>query len=390
MNVSKLFLSVLSLCVLAFVPLNAQQSPEQADDEIVRLSPFAVQESADIGRYQAVEASSGSRIRMNLIDATQSISVITNEFLTDIDTARLNDAMKYVAGISSNAQPNALDIMSVRGFVSLGATLDGFSQFNWINQDPIIIDRIEVVKGPNAILAPQGLPSGVVSNITKKPLFTNKGYVSYQVGRWDANRAEFDANYVVRPEKLAVRVVAAVTDANDYGQGEFHQNITVMPMLTYRFTPKTEFTLQFQAYNASLLANNGVPISLYAVNRSNVWLQEGLPRNFQILGRNISRHQNGQNTRFFFTSQITDKLSMRLVGNWVEQSTRTNFLGPTPAFDPSGAPGEVITLDPITGEWSWDGVTRNDSPRYRLGEGEQMNGPNSTTAICKTTMFTST
>jgi len=26
----------------------------------------------------------------------------------------------------------------------------------------------------------------------------------------------------------------------------------------------------------------------------------------------------------------------------------------------------VITLDPITGEWSWDGVTRNDNPTYRL------------------------
>jgi len=362
----ELFPIVLSLYAFAFASAQPQLH-DQNEDEIVRLSPFAVEERADIGRYQAVEASSGSRIRMNLIDSTQSISVVTNEFMTDIGTARLNDAMKYVAGISSNAQPNALDIMSVRGFVSLGATLDGFNQFNWINQDPIIIDRIEVVKGPNAILAPQGLPGGVVNNITKKPFFANKGYVSYQVGRWDANRTEFDANYVVRPDKLAVRVVAAVTDADDYGKGEFHQNVTVMPMFTYRSSQATEFTLQFQAYNASLLANNGVPISLYAVNRSNVWLQDGLPRNFQILGRNISRHQNGQNTRFFLTSQITDKLSMRLVGNWIEQSTRTNFLGPSDAFDANGNPGEVITLDPITGEWSWDGVTRNDDPRYRLG-----------------------
>ncbi|KXU37821.1 hypothetical protein AXK12_01270 [Cephaloticoccus capnophilus] len=367
MKSPKLLPIALSLCTFALGSLHAQQTPDQSDEEIVRLSPFSVQESADVGRYQAVESTSGARIRMDLMDSTQSISVVTNEFLNDIGTARLNDAMKYVAGISSNAQPNALDIMSVRGFVSLGATLDGFNQFNWINQDPIIIDRIEVVKGPNAILAPQGLPGGVVNNITKKPLFTNKGSVSYQVGRWDADRAEFDANYVVRPDKLAVRVVGAVTDSDDYGRGEFHQNITVMPMFTYRVSQSTELTVQFHAYNASLTANNGVPISLYAVNRSNVWLQDGLPRDFQILGRNISRHQNGQNTRFFLTSQITDKLSMRLVGNQIEQSTRTNFLGPTAALDVNGTPGEVITLDPITGQWSWDGVTRNDSPRYRLG-----------------------
>jgi len=138
-------------------------------------------------------------------------------------------------------------------------------------------------------------------------------------------------------------------------------------MFTYQVSQSTELTVQFQAYNASVIANNGVPMSLYAVNRSNVWLQDGLPRDFQILGRNISRHQNGQNTRFFLTSQITDKLSMRLVGNQIEQSTRTNFLGPTSALDVNGNPGEVVILDQITGQWSWDGVTRNDSPRYRLG-----------------------
>jgi len=97
---------------------------------------------------------------MNLLDATQSVSVITNEFMTDIGTARLLDAVKYVAGIGAGTQPNALDMMNVRGFQSYGATLDGFSQFNWVNQDPVIVERIEVVKGPNAILAPQGASRG--------------------------------------------------------------------------------------------------------------------------------------------------------------------------------------------------------------------------------------
>jgi len=350
-----------------------QQTSAQNDEEIVRLSPFAVEERADIGRYQAVEASSGSRIRMNLMDSTQSISVVTNEFMTDIGTDRLLDAVKYVAGIGASTQPHALDVMNVRGFQNYGATIDGFSQFNWVNQDPIIVDRIEVVKGPNAIIAPQGLPGGVVNNVSKRPLFTNKGYLSYQVGRWDANRAELDANYVVRPDKLAVRIVAANTDADDYGRGNFHTNTTVMPMFTYRFSPTTELTVQLQAYNASVLFHNGIPLSLYAVGRSNVHVQEGLPRDFQILGRNITNHQNGQNMRFFLTSQITDKLSMRLVGNWGEQNVRAHFVGPSRAFDSSENPGEVVVLDSITGEWSWDGVTRNDNPTYNLGGAKERN-----------------
>jgi len=361
----KLIPIALSFCALAFSSAYAQQAPDQTnDEEIVRLSPFSVQESADMGRYQAVEASSGSRIRMDLMEAPQGISVVTNEFMTDIGTARILDAVKYVAGVSANNEPTAMDSMNVRGFQSFGnSTVDGFTQYNVSTLDPIVVDRIEVVKGPNAILSPQGLPGGVVNSVTKRPLFTNKGYLSYQVGRWDVNRAELDANYVVRSEKLAARVVAAFTDADGYGKRQLHQNVTVMPMFTYRISPATEFTLQTQVYNATAVSNLGAPVSLYAYGRNNIRLQEGLPRDFHYAGRHITRHQHGYNTRFFLTSQITDKLSMRLAGNWAEQASRNGY------FSASAANIEVVKLDPITGEWGWDGVTRNDSPTYTIGGG---------------------
>jgi len=349
-------------------PLFAQRTQDQTEDEeIVRLSPFAVQESAEMGRYQAVEATSGSRVRMDLMDSTQSISVVTNEFMQDVGTSRMLDALKYVAGISEGGDPNAMDTNTVRGFLSQGASLDGLNRFNWANQDPIIVERIEVVKGPNSILAPQGLPGGVINYITKRPVFKNQAYLSYQVGRYDANRAELDANYVVN-DKLAVRVVGAFTDADDFGKGKFHQNTTVSPMFTYRISPTTDFTLQLSAHNSSVLTDLGVPLSLYAVGRSNIRLLEGLPRDFEVVGRNIVRSQSGQDVRFFLTSQLTDKLSMSLTGSWAEVSAHLNAIFPSAARKSNGDEGgEVRSLDPITGEWGWDGITFNDNPTYTLG-----------------------
>jgi len=353
--------------MLALAALShAQQAPEREDEEIVRLSPFAIEERADIGRYQAVESTSGSRIRMDLMNSTQSISVVTNEFMQDIGTSRMLDAAKYVAGIGEGGDPNAMDTNMVRGFLNQGATIDGLTRFNWANQDPVVVERIEVVKGPNAILAPQGLPGGVINYITKRPVFKNQGYLSYQVGRYDANRAELDANYVVN-DKLAVRVVGAFSDSNDFGKGAFHQITTVMPMFTYRISSRTDFTLQLSAHNSSVLTNVGVPLSPYAVGRSNVRLLEGLPRDFEISGRNSVRSQSGQDIRFFLTSQITDKLSMRLMGTWAEVSAHNPAILPSELLDVNGDPGEVITLDPLTGEWGWDGVTFNNNPRYTLG-----------------------
>jgi len=170
MKPPKLLPIALSLCTFALGSLHAQQSPDQSDEEIVRLSPFSVQESADTGRYQAVQASSGSRVRMDLMDSTQSISVLTNEFLSDIGTSQLLDAVKYVAGIGVSNSTDTMDIMNIRGFQNWEmVTVDGFGQTSYINLDPVIIERIEIVKGPNAIIAPQGLPGGLVNNVTKRP-----------------------------------------------------------------------------------------------------------------------------------------------------------------------------------------------------------------------------
>jgi len=344
---------------------HAQQTPSQNDEEIVRLSPFSVNESANIGRYQAVEASSGSRIRMNLMDSTQSISVLTNEFLRDIDTTQLLDAVKYTAGISVSNSSNIMDIMNIRGFQDYGrSTVDGLTQAIYINQDPIIIERIEVVKGPNAILAPQGLPGGVVNNVTKKPLFTNKGSASYQVGRYDSNRAEVDANYVVKEDKLALRVVGAVTDADRYLKDTAYQNITVMPMLTYRFNQAAELTAQVIAFNGN--ASDGQsPMSPYAAGRSNIRILDGIPRDFGMLGRNLTRHESGQRVQLFFTSQITDKLSTRVAAKWAERSARVSAMDLGKLYDASGNEAPVVELNPITGEWEWNG-TFNDNPRYTL------------------------
>jgi len=169
----KLTLIALSLCALAFSSTYAQPIPDREEEESVRLFPFSVQESANVGRYQAAEASSGTRIRMDLMEATQGISVVTNEFMTDIGTTRILDAVKYVAGVSINNHPTSMDTMNARSFQSFGnSTVDGFTQYNESTLDPIVVEHIEAVKGPNAIIAPQGLPGGVVNNVTKRPLLS--------------------------------------------------------------------------------------------------------------------------------------------------------------------------------------------------------------------------
>ncbi|HET7535832.1 MAG TPA: TonB-dependent receptor plug domain-containing protein, partial [Candidatus Didemnitutus sp.] len=339
----------------------AAATPAPAKDETVVLSPFVVS-SESAARYQATEATSGSRVRVKLDETTQSVSVVTRDLIDDISAGRVVDAAKYVAGVYESTIPNAQDRTTIRGFQNDGATVDGFSYFSFANVDPVIVDRIEVVKGPNAIMAPQGVPGGTINSISKKPFFSDKGYISGQVGLYSSTRAEVDVNRVVSPGKLAIRVVASAQDSDDYGDGNFHQGFVGMPMFTYRFGPATELTLQAEFYNWRALNYGGIPISLYATtDGANAHTLENIPRDYVLQRDDVTRHQSAQHYRGFFTTNFSDNFSMRMAGNFIKSN------GLSSQMNIGAATVQVVKLDPATGTFKWDGTTRNDNPVFPLG-----------------------
>jgi len=338
----------------------AAPSTTAADSgETIILSPFTVS-SEGTSRYQATEATSGTRVRVSLLDSTQSVSVVTRDLIEDIGAARVIDAAKYVSGVYESTIPNAQDRTTVRGFQSDGATVDGFNYFSFANLDPVIVDRIEVVKGPNAIIAPQGVPGGTVNNVSKKPVFKNRGYVSAQAGLYSSTRGELDVNRVISDGKLAVRISAAAQDADDYGDGNFHSSAIAMPQFTYRFSPKTEITVQAQISNWWALNFGGIPISPYSGSNDEARLVDGVDREFVPQREDITRHQSAQHYRAFFTTSFSDHLSLRVAGNLI------NSTGRSAQLNMGDTSGSVRTRDPATGLTYWNG-TRNDNPSFTFG-----------------------
>src|SRR6478735_5619829 len=192
-------------------PATPASEESKTKEEVVHLSPFLVSAGdSTVGRYSSLESTSGGRVRVNIMDSSQNVSVITSDVLTDVGAGRILDATKYIAGISeSTLGSNAQDRTNVRGFQADGHTVDGFTYGGFINLDPAIVDRIEVVKGPNSILAPQPTsPGGTVNNATKKPIFKTFGSVSVRGGDLAPISPNIDFNQGINAHRPA-RVVAS-------------------------------------------------------------------------------------------------------------------------------------------------------------------------------------
>jgi len=331
-------------------------------EETITLSPFDVT-GAVMGRYEAVDATSGGRVRLPLMDAPQSTSVITHQVIEDVGATRILDAAKYSAGISESTIPNAQDRTNLRGFQQDGATIDGFNFFSYSNVDPVVIDRLEIIKGPDAILSP-GIAAGTVNVISKKPSFSgNNGSVDFQVGSYDADRAEFDYNRVIANGKVAIRVVGAAEHAHDQAAGNFNDSQIIMPMVSFRLGANTQITAQFQAYNYYGASYGGLPIDFSVGTNTPAFTIAGLPSDTDYYTPEIARHSEGEHHRLFIESSPIENFSARLALNYIHWTGDSvaqnmgNIVNPTTGVQTleNGA-GGYVQQNPANGNWVWTGA----------------------------------
>ncbi len=340
-------------------------APAPAGTEVIKLSVFEVSGAAP-NRYQAAEVSSGGRVRTDIFSSPQTINVVTEALLKDVGAVRILDALKYIPGVTESTLPNGLDRITVRGFQIDGATVDGFYDITQGNVDPVTIERIEVVKGPNAILSPTGSPGGAVNTVSKKPLFVSpRNSVRLEYGVYDAGSIEIDSTGRIgdSSSKFAYRVVAAVRDFDNYYGNTKTKRHTLAPSLAYQFNAGTKLTLQAEFSDWRAGAYLGIPIDPSSGSTNTARLLSGVSETKAVYADDIYRRDKRSAYRALFTSELTEYLSVRVAarqayyyldnqglnfaannGNGGARDPNTGLwtpgtvYGPGPTFTPSPAP----------------------------------------------------
>ena len=327
-------LSLLSLATAA--PLAAQTAPASApagNDEVVVLSPFTVSgESTD--RYHAGEAISAVRVRAPLLDTASSISVITRDMMDDIGPSRVFDVTRYMAGVQEGRGVQFQDRMIIRGFeTQAGArTVDNFLQS--ADSDNIVeavIDRIEVSKGPNAILSPSGAPGGSLNIITKSPTFKQQRTLTATVGLFDAQKVMLDvAGAVGGSDTYAYRLVLSGQDSDRYWDDSFIKNRALAPMFAWRISDKTLLTVKLIAAEQEISREPNLILDpSVTASTKEPFLAPG----FSPETNNGIQPWSGVSTHSgdvfaTLTSQLSDKLNLRVAANgrYILEDHEQNFL----------------------------------------------------------------
>ncbi|ACB77560.1 TonB-dependent receptor plug domain-containing protein [Opitutus terrae] len=194
------------------------------EDEAIILSPFEV--VADTKGYYSANTMSGTRFNTKLQDLGASVSVMTTEQMHDFAMTDLNDVFLYMAGVEgtgtysdfvTNRNGEVLDNVSmnptqanrIRGISAANISYGNFETMARTPLDPLVLEGVEVNRGPNANVFGLGNPSGTVNQVPVSANLTrDRMTVEARVDDWDGHRASVDVNKVVLKHKLALRFSA--------------------------------------------------------------------------------------------------------------------------------------------------------------------------------------
>lgn len=213
----------------------------------------------------------GTKTNTPIMETPQSLSVIGSEQIRDQKPGKFDEILRYTPGVVAGTfgADTRNDWFLIRGFKSddVGLFLDGLQLFytsyaSWKLQ-PFNLARVEVLRGPSAVLYGGSSPSGIVNAVSKMPPAEPIRYLETGVNNFGNAYLAFDfGGPVATPAengKLFYRVVGQVQNGGTQVDFTPDNNYFIAPSLTWKPDPDTTFTVLASASKNETRSLNFLP-----------------------------------------------------------------------------------------------------------------------------------
>src|SRR5450830_207575 len=216
-----------------------------------------VQVSGSRDGYVAATAVSATKSEAPLRDIPQTINVISSEIMRDQHATSLQDILKNIPGVGLSTGDGQRDQVFIRGFTAIGDQfVDGFRDDALYFRDLSNVERLEVIKGPAAVLYGRGSSGGLINRVTKKPGIDVTD-VSLSLTSTAGRRGEIDLGR--SGEVVSWRLTGAREQSDSYRSQQFIDRSTIAPSVEFKFSSDTRLLLQADYLEDRRLTDFGIP-----------------------------------------------------------------------------------------------------------------------------------
>ncbi|MGJ4947225.1 TonB-dependent siderophore receptor [Bradyrhizobium sp. HKCCYLS20291] len=219
--------------------------------------------------YRALSGFSATKTATPIEQIPQSIQVIPKSLITDQNNVTVSEAIQNVSNTQGTntlaiGTTGPTGLINVRGF-SAQQYLDGMNvMYNVGDRDSLVnVERIEVLKGPNAVLYGGGAGSplgGAINIVSKLPTDKASLETGFTYGTKTFVQPYFDVNQPLSADKTVLfRFTGAYTANNTFVDVVHQDRYSLNPTLTLTNKEDTTLTIQGRLSRLEQQAYQGLP-----------------------------------------------------------------------------------------------------------------------------------
>ncbi|MGJ7472643.1 TonB-dependent receptor [Pseudomonas fulva] len=238
-------------CLLAASPTSA------ATTTLPELSVTADSER-DKDSPRVREVSTATRTATAVRAVPQAVDTVKTSQVLDYGSNTLGKALEGIPNVSSGADTR-FDSVRIRGFeAGNDFYLDGVRDDSQYIRDLHSIERVEVLKGPAAVLYGRGGQGGIVNRVSKAPEAGRRSTLEAQAGSEDLRSLYADLS-ADPSDTVSLRLNMGNQDNNSFRDGVDGSRQLFAPSVSWQVTPALNWLVQYEYSRFNRTPDRGIP-----------------------------------------------------------------------------------------------------------------------------------
>lgn len=209
-------------------------------------------------KYGVRATSTATKTGTDVKDIPQALTTVTSQQIEDQQLRSVGDLLLFVPGASYNAGEGNRDTIVLRGNSSTADFfVDGVRDDVQYFRDFYNVDRVEVLKGPNAMIFGRGGGGGIVNRVLKHPTLTEGRAVTASADNWGDVRLTGDIDQPLS-SGLGVRLNAMLEKGGSFRNHVGLDRWGINPTAAI-VTANTRVDFSYEHLHDRRTADRGVP-----------------------------------------------------------------------------------------------------------------------------------
>lgn len=245
-------------------PIAADATPKAAaatpqDGNTTRLDGIVVIGQRYLPDYNVRTTRGGTRTNTALLNVPQAATIVTDKLVADQALTSFGDAFRYMPGVGTAQGEGNRDTPVLRGISTTGDFyVDGIRDDVQYFRDMYNLDRIEALKGPNALTFGRGGSGGVINRITRMADGMSHRSGSAQFGSGLRRRGTLDYGDGIG-DRAGFRINAVYEDSDSFRDGFRLTRYGINPTFNLDFGTSTRLLLSWERFHDRRTADRGIP-----------------------------------------------------------------------------------------------------------------------------------